>query len=132
MTWRLIHLLIGLASAALFLFTGTHMRHLFPDAYAAHEAVRFTYRANHVYVLAASLINICMGVYRTPAISTGIVILQRVGSIMQIVAAPILIAAFYVEGGQGSPQRVMTLIGIVLLAVGTTSQLPRLLDREAQ
>jgi hypothetical protein len=132
MTWRLIHLTVGLAGIVLFLFTGMHMRHHFPDAYATHEAVRFTYRANHVYVLVASLLNVCMSVYRTPAVGAAIVVLQCMGSIMLIVAAPVLIAAFYIEGAQGSPQRMLTLIGIVLLAVGTAMQLPRLLEADGR
>ena len=52
---RIMHLLIGLVGFAAFLGTGLYMARHFPGAYASDEAIRYMYRANHVYLLLASL-----------------------------------------------------------------------------
>jgi hypothetical protein len=35
----------------------------FPAAYASGEEIRYMYRANHVYLLLASLVNVALGCY---------------------------------------------------------------------
>lgn len=39
------------------------MRASFPDLYAGNEAVRYMYRANHIYLLFASVLNLVMGAH---------------------------------------------------------------------
>jgi hypothetical protein len=55
---RKLHLIVGLAGVAVFLATGLYMHARFPALYGGNEALRFMYRANHVYLLLASLINV--------------------------------------------------------------------------
>ena len=50
---RKLHLIVGLAGVAVFLGTGVYMRTHFPALYAGNEALRYMYRANHVYLLTA-------------------------------------------------------------------------------
>ena len=58
MQLRALHLGVGLAGVVVFLGTGIYLRMVFPELYATNEALRYVYRANHVYVLFASLIKI--------------------------------------------------------------------------
>ena len=64
MTLKSLHLLVGVAGVLVFLGTGAYMATHFPAAYSGNEAIRYMYRANHVYLLLASLINIALGIYR--------------------------------------------------------------------
>jgi len=60
---RWLQLGVGGAGVLAFLGTGVYMATHFPAAYAGGEHIRYLYRANHVYVLAGSLVNIALGCY---------------------------------------------------------------------
>jgi len=60
---RWLQLDVGGAGVLAFLGTGVYMATHFPAAYAGGEHIRYLYRANHVYVLAGSLVNIALGCY---------------------------------------------------------------------
>ena len=61
---RSLHLLVGAGGVLAFLGTGAWMATHFPGAYAGGETIRYMYRANHVYLLLASLVNLAIGMYR--------------------------------------------------------------------
>ena len=96
------------------------MNRRFPEAYQADEAVRFLFRANHVYILFVGLLNLVLGRYLTDASSPGRVRIQRLASLFLLAAAPILVWAFFAEPPQASPVRPTTLLGVVLALAGTT------------
>jgi hypothetical protein len=90
----------------------------FPDVYAGDEALRYIYRANHVYVLLASLVNIVLGIYFKVAYRPWQIWAARVGSTLAIASPIILVVAFFVEAPNVTPERVLTLLGVVALGVG--------------
>ena len=96
----------------------------FPAAYESHEAIRYMYRANHVYLLLASLINIALGIYRTGTRPGWRGIVGLAGSALILAVPLVLLYAFFFEAPRGTPERAATLIGAVMLLAGVLAQWP--------
>lgn len=118
-----LHLTVGLLTVALFLYTGVYMQTGFPELYLADETIRYQYRANHIYLLLAGLLNIVMGIYLSPNANKWGAFLQRLGSLPMILAPLLLIYAFFYEAPQGMPERSYTFFGVVCLLAGTLCHL---------
>lgn len=105
-----------------FLGTGAWMATHFPAAYESGEAIRYMYRANHVYLLLASLINIAVGTYRAGTRPGWRGVVALAGSALMLAAVPLLLYAFFIEPAHGVPERPATFFGIVMLLVGVLAQ----------
>ena len=121
---RRAHLLVGALGILVFLGTGLYMRLGFPDLYAGNEALRYMYRANHIYLLLGSLVNVVLGIYLAAPESGWRALLSRMGSIFAVISPMLLAFAFFVEVPKASPERVLTALGVVFLAAGVVAQLP--------
>ena len=121
---RTSHLLVGVLGVLVFLATGLYMRANFPALYAGNETLRYMYRANHVYLLLASLVNIALGVYLVVPGTGWKARLSRVGSGLVLLAPFVLCYAFFVEVPKASPERIFTALGVVLVALGVVLHLP--------
>jgi hypothetical protein len=117
------HLFVGVLGVLVFLATGIYMQSNFPALYAGNEALRYMYRASHVYLLLASVVNIALGIYLTPSAGWR-AWLSRVGSSLALLAPFVLCYAFFVEVPKASPERVFTALGVLLVALGVVVQLP--------
>ena len=58
-----VHLIVGLIALVIFPLTGGYMRIYLTDEFAASDRLRFSMRANHIYILFSSLIHISLGSY---------------------------------------------------------------------
>jgi len=114
---RVFHVWLGLGAVAVFLYSGLYMRRQFPEAYAGHDAIRYLYRANHIYILFAALLNLTLG-FRTFDWGTRAK-LQTVGSVLVAAAVPLLVFAFFIEPPNASPERPISVLAIVCAAAGT-------------
>ena len=99
------------------------MRIGFPELYGFNQVIRYLYRANHIYILFASLINIVLGCYLRPG-SGWQKSVATVGSGLLLLAPAMLIAAFFLEAPKGTPDRLITLAGIFMVFIGTAFQAP--------
>ena len=115
---RTAHLAVGVAGLVAFIVSGRYMRAHFPAAYEGQEAIRFLYRANHLYVMFASLLNVAVGRYLVQSATAWRRRLQLAGSLAILVAVPMLIAAFVREPHLGSPVRPITLAGCIVTLAG--------------
>ena len=93
---RKVHFVLGWVTVIAFLITGQVMRHHSPPLVTMGDGARLMYRSRHLYILAAGLVHLMLGVYwqgldgwRRHA--------QSAGSAMMVAAVPFLIAAFAVE-----------------------------------
>ena len=129
MTIRTLHLLVGLAGVLAFLGTGAYMATHFPAAYEGNEAIRYTYRANHVYVLLGSLINIAVGIYRPGTRPGWRGVIGLAGSAMLQAALVVLLYAFFFEASRAMPERAATLLGVAMLLIGVLAQWPNRASR---
>ena len=121
---RRVHFLVGLLGVVVFLGTGVYMRSRFPALYAGDEAVRYMYRANHIYLLLSSLVNIVLGLSVAAPGRGWRARLGRTGSVLAILSPAVLCYAFFMEVPNASPERIFTAIGIFLVALGVLAQLP--------
>ena len=118
MHMRKLHLIVGLAGIVAFLGTGIFMRAGFPELYSANDALRYIYRANHVYILLASLANLALGVHLAGGRSGWRARLSTVGSVLALASPVVLCFAFVFEASKASPERIVTLLGVFALAFG--------------
>jgi len=120
---NLIHTILGISTTLVFIGTGLLMRFHFTRVYESNYLVRMMFRSIHIYILLAGLLNLAFGIYMSSSGSPRRRAIQLFGS-MCILAAPIvLIAAFFCEPVRETLERRITLLGIVLLLVGTMSHL---------
>src|SRR5262245_50594945 len=129
MTIKALHLLVGVAGVLAFLGTGAYMATHFPAAYESDEAIRYMYRANHVYVLLASLVNLAVGIYHTDTRQGWRGIVGLAGSALLLVSPLLLLYAFFFEPPTGSEDRVATFFGVLMLLVGALAQWPNRASR---
>jgi FtsH-binding integral membrane protein len=121
---RRAHLLVGVFGVLVFLGTGLYMRSGFPGLYVGNEALRYMYRANHIYLLLASLVNMVLGIYLAAPEAGWRALLSRIGSVLVVLSPVLLCYAFFAEVPKASPERVFTALGVFALAAGVVAQLP--------
>ena len=124
MSLRSLHIWVGVLGTLAFLATGLYMAFNFPELYGDREAVRYMFRANHAYILLASLINIALGIYRTNARAGWRGMLASTGSALLLAAPFVLLFAFFFEAPRGTPERIVTTLGILMLLLGVLAQWP--------
>jgi len=126
-TSRTLHILVGLGSLLLFLGSGLYMDMHFPGLYGNNEAIRYQFRANHIYILMAGLINLAAGLYPAPARAGWRLALGHLASALLLLAPAMLVAAFCLEPVQGGEQRPLTFYGVLMLLLGVlAAHLPAL------
>jgi hypothetical protein len=115
---RRIHIVVGLVAVAIFLASGVAMLLMFPAVYQSNQAIRYLYRANHIYILFAGLLNLAIGAYVSPSHAPFRRITQLWGSVLLLPAPFVLVWAFTVEPIHVTPSRPLTLAGVVLCFAG--------------
>ena len=112
------HFLTGVITFLIFLLSGLYMRFTFTDILPGDDSVRFMYRANHVYILFGSLINVLIGTQLKISGKKVIRILQFSASILIIISQPVLISAFILDTYPANYGRVFTTLGVFSLFIG--------------
>ena len=126
-----IHRLVGILTVAVFLITGIYMKINFPGLYAHNEAIRFMFRANHIYILLSGLLNIAIGTYFIFTPKKWMKNLQFGGSSLLLIAPVLLVSAFFLEPQAASRERPLTSYGIFVLALGTVCHVPNWFTSES-
>ena len=126
-----IHRLVGILTVIIFLLTGVYMRINFPRLYEHNEAIRFMFRANHIYILLAGLLNMGIGTYLNLNSKKWKRNLQFTSSFFLFIAPILLISAFFLEPQTASPERPLTSYGIFSLALGTICQIPNWFNQKS-
>jgi hypothetical protein len=118
---RTLHLGVGLGGVVVFLGTGIYMRMRFPELYALNETLRYIYRANHVYVLFASLVNLALGAWFVGIPAGWRSKLATAGSLLALASPIVLCLAFVLEAPEAVPERILTLLGVFAAAIGVAA-----------
>jgi hypothetical protein len=113
------HRSVGFVTLGLFLVSGMYMRTRFPEAYLGNESIRYLYRANHLYLLFAGLLNLLLGAYVVEASSGLRRQAQQAGSALLLFVPALLTWAFLTEPPRGVSHRPITFIAVVMAAAGT-------------
>lgn len=101
MEMRRLHLIVGVTAVIAFLITGQLMRHHSPPMTALSDAVRLMHRSRHIYILAAGLLNLILGLYWQRRPRGWQFALQTAGSAFLVLAPLLLVVAFAVEPDRG-------------------------------
>jgi len=117
-TLRRTHLYIGWLLTLVFVLTGQYMRHVIHPAMEASDRLRFSVRGNHIYILLIGLQHLCTGAYFRPGIEPARLRLQRSASAFQILAAALIVFAFFFESKTGV-DRPLTLAAMIAAVAGT-------------
>lgn len=116
---RRAHLVVGWLFAAVFAGTGAYMRFTFPDAFEGDAGTRMMYRASHIYILLAAIVNLALGAQWTRRREGPRRKLQGVGSACILVAPAVFTASFFLVPAPGKLDRPIVLTGVVLCVVGS-------------
>ena len=116
MSLKKLHFYFGLSIFAGFVFTGLYMRLNMADVPRENIPVRMMFRANHIYILLASLIHLLISFVNTNTTRRS---LELAGSIISIAATITLFAAFFIDPITNSLQRDMTRASVAGLFAGT-------------
>ncbi len=123
---QVAHAVLGLGFVAVFLATGVYMRRTFPGAFEQDPGMRMMFRATHVYILFASLLNLLAAAVPPPPLApSGSAARRRLagaGSVMLLLAPPLLTLAFFVEPAPGRMSRLYTLSAVVLALLGVAGR----------
>lgn len=98
---RRLHLAVGVLTVVTFLITGQFMGHHTPPMAALSDSVRLMFRSRHIYILAAGLVNLLMGLYLQRQTRGWRKVVQAIGSAFLIASPALLIVAFTVKPGLG-------------------------------
>ena len=118
MNLKRIHRWTGIITVVIFLLTGLYMRWRFPGLYEGNESIRYLFRANHIYLLMAGLLNVGLGTYFVAHPAGWRRTLQNVGSALLLAASVILLVAFFLEPPQAMPERPVTAAGLFASLIG--------------
>ena len=113
-----VHSIVCWLSFLAFLASGVYLRLHRPELHAGSPVVRTLFRANHLYLLAAALLNLLAArVGRAPGRLRAR--LRAVGSLLLVLSPPILGTAFLREPPRGFDGRALTSVGAALMLGGT-------------
>jgi hypothetical protein len=113
---RKAHLILGAVFFVLFLISGRYMGQALPEFTGELDGLRMMYRASHVYLLYASLLNLLAGTYWRPVEQHHRT--QIAASIFLLLSLPVLGLAFVLEPAQNMVARPFTLAGALLALAG--------------
>jgi len=112
------HSLVGWLGVLAFLASGLYLKRGRPELYDGSEVVRALFRANHLYLLCAALLNLLAA--RVGAVPSLLrTRLRTLGSVLLMITVPLLGYAFLIDPRRGFPDRTLTFIGMVLVLLGT-------------
>jgi hypothetical protein len=113
-----VHIFFGILLAAVFLFSGIYMMSNFPEIYADSPEVRMMFRANHIYILFASLINFLLAIAIIEITKNAVRKAHIISSALILLGGTLLVIAFFVEPATSNWDRFFTFSGIILHAIG--------------
>lgn len=109
---------VGVLAAIAFVATGVYLYFRLADIAAANASARYSLRANHIYIIMSALVNLALGLLPLPRSVGWRAVARRIGGPLVMLAPALLLGAFVFEGPRPSPQRPLTSIGVLILAVG--------------
>src|SRR5215469_1481954 len=98
---RGFHLVAGMVAVTAFLITGQFMRHHQPPMATLGDAARLMFRSRHIYILAAGLINLMLGLYLELQVASWRRTVQIAGSVLLLGSLVPLVLAFVLEPDRG-------------------------------
>jgi len=116
---RRLHLIFASVFLLLFVASGLYMKNVLPPFNNELDGVRMIYRASHLYLLFATLLNLLAGAYWQTLGNKLCSQIQVLGSTLLLCSLPVLGLAFLLEPSQHWVMRPLTMAGCWLALLGT-------------
>jgi len=113
------HLLAGGLTLVAFLISGAYMGAHDPPVASLEPGLHVMFTSRHIYILAAALMNLLLGAYLRPTSTRAARAVQWVGSLLLLLAAGLLLAAFVVEPVAGRYRTAVSAFGLYSLFAGS-------------
>ena len=113
------HLLVGAMALVAFLLSGAYMAFHHPPLGALGPGMHMMFISRHIYMLAAALMNLVLGSYLLPTVSRGARSAQWIGSLLLMLSAGLLLAAFVGEPVAGRYRTPISALGLYSLLAGS-------------
>jgi hypothetical protein len=121
---RKLHFTAGLLTVVVFLITGQLMRRHTPPLGTLDASIRLMHRSRHIYILAAGLVNLMVGLYVQTAATSWRQRVQAFGSALLLISPALLIVAFTLEPVRGfQPEMWWSSAGLYALFGGSMAHL---------
>jgi hypothetical protein len=117
------HLIFGLTVVVVFLFTGQYMDRYFNHLEGMPDGPRLLYRTRHIFILLAGLLNLGIGTYFRYRESSGLRIMQVLGSALIVAATSLFVLAFFYEPKLSDLHTPLSHWGMYAIAAGTVLHL---------
>jgi hypothetical protein len=128
---RRAHLIVGVLGVISFVITGQVMARHVPEVHTLPAEVRMMYVSRHIYLLGAALVNLVLGLYLQMKPPRWRGILQQFGSLLILLSALALLAAFVTEPPLGIAGRSWrSFSGLIALFAGVMTHLVASVTRE--
>jgi hypothetical protein len=115
MLWRNLHFFVGTLGLVLFALQGQYMAYVIEVTNMA-DTQRMLYRSAHIYFMAASGMNVCIGCYLSESFKMNR--LQLMASVLILLAPVLLLLSFFIEINTESIDRDMLTLGLYALFGG--------------
>ena len=116
---RRLHLLFASVFLLLFVASGLYMKNVLPPFNNELDGARMIYRASHLYLLFAALLNLLAGAHWQTLSNRLCSQMQVMGSTLLLSSLPVLGFAFLLEPSQHWVMRPLTMAGCWLALLGT-------------
>jgi hypothetical protein len=112
------HLVVGALTVGAFLVTGLVMSNHEPPVAGMDWVARLLFRSRHIYILAAGLVNLSLGLAYALPEGTGRRGAAVAGSALALASAPLLFFAFFTEPMAGRDPGALSAAGLYALFGG--------------
>lgn len=116
---RRLHLIFASVFLLLFVASGLYMKNVLPPFNNELDGARMIYRASHLYLLFAALLNLLAGAHWQTLGNKLCSQIQVLGSTLLLGSLPVLGLAFLLEPSQHWVMRPLTMAGCWLALLGT-------------
>lgn len=113
------HLIFGLTVLVVFLLTGQYMDRFHYHLMYMADGPRMLYRTRHIFILLAGLLHLGIGTYFSYRPTPKRRGLQIAGSVLITIATVLFTIAFFYEPHLDDLDSPLSLLGTILIAVGT-------------
>jgi drug/metabolite transporter (DMT)-like permease len=121
---RKLHFILGLVGVVGFLLSGQVMKFHQPSLASLDPGSHMMYLSRHIYLLAAALVNLILGLYQRTLPGPRRKKLQAVGSLLLVASLVLLALAFLAEPSLGMAGRSWrSFLGLICLFVGALAHL---------
>ena len=113
------HLVFGLVTLVVFLLTGQYMDRVHHHLMYMADGPRMLYRTRHIFILMSGLLHVGIGTYFSYHSGKVRRAFQFIGSILITIAPVLFTIAFFREPHLEGLQTPLSLVGMILISVGT-------------